>query len=157
MESAGLVLGAIPLVLYAFDNYERCLGQVKDYWKYQSTLQTIRTHVFIQGEQLNVTLNGIGLTRPTRQELEEHLSEIYTKAKCDEFMAIIERMEALLARMMVSLDVDSSGKVNRRKDCWNMTDGSYSAQMDRYCSRKSKLGMAKSEAKLSSKGAPSLY
>ncbi|KAI1061026.1 hypothetical protein LB507_010093 [Fusarium sp. FIESC RH6] len=110
MESAGLVLGAIPLVLYAFDNYERCLGQVKDYWKYQSTLQTIRTHVFIQGEQLNVTLSGIGLIRPTRQELEEHLSEIYTKAKCDEFMAIIDRMEALLARMMVSLDVDSFGK-----------------------------------------------
>ena len=114
MESAGLVLGAIPLVLYAFDNYERCLGQVKDYWKYQSTLQTIRTHVFIQGEQLNVTLSGIGLTRPTRQELEEHLSGIYTKAKCDEFIAIIDRMEALLARMMVSLDVDSSGKVHNQ-------------------------------------------
>ncbi|KAH7174587.1 uncharacterized protein B0J16DRAFT_183258 [Fusarium flagelliforme] len=110
MEAAGLVLGAVSVVLYAFDNYERCLSQVKDYWKYQSTLQTIRTHVFIQGEQLNVTLSGIGLTRPTRQELEEHLTEIYTKGKCDEFMAIIDRMEALLAKMMASLDVDSSGK-----------------------------------------------
>ncbi|CAG7559855.1 unnamed protein product [Fusarium equiseti] len=110
METAGVVLGAIPLVLYTFDNYERCLGQINDYLRYQSTLQTIRTHVFIQGEQLNVTLSGIGLTRPTRQELEEHLSEIYTKAKCDEFMVIIDRMEALLAKMMVSLDVDSSGK-----------------------------------------------
>jgi hypothetical protein len=157
METAGLVLGAIPLVLYACDNYERCLGQVKDYWKYQSTLQTIRTHVFIQGEQLNVTLSGIGLTRPTRQELEDHLSEIYAKAKCDEFMAIIDRMEALLARMMVSLDVDSSGKVCRRKYYWNMTDGSYTAQMDRHCSRKSELGVAKSETKLPSKGASSFY
>jgi len=55
METAGVVLGAVPLVLYAFDNYERCLGQIDDYLRYQSTLQTIRTHVFIQGEQLNVT------------------------------------------------------------------------------------------------------
>lgn len=116
METAGLVLGAVPLVLYAFDNYARCLGQVKDYWKYESTLQMIRTHVFIQGRQLDATLNGIGLTRPTRQELEEHLSGIYGEEECDEFMAIIDRMEALLARMMFSLDIDSSGKVCDPKD-----------------------------------------
>ena len=115
MEAAGLVLGAIPLVLYAFDNYERCLGQAKDYWRYQSTLQTIRTHIFIQGKQLDVTLSGIGLTRPTRQELEEHLSEVCTEQECDEFMKIIDKMEALLAKMMVSLDVDSSGKVYHPK------------------------------------------
>jgi hypothetical protein len=111
METASFVLGAIPIILYAFDNYERCMGQIKDYWKYQSTLQTIRMHIFIQGEQLKVTLSGIGLVNPTRQELEDHLLEIYPKFKCDEFMGIIDRMESLLARMVANLDIDSSGKV----------------------------------------------
>lgn len=111
METASFVLSSIPIILYAFDNYERCSGQFKDYWKYQTTLQTIRTHVFIQGEQLNVTLSGIGLSNPSRRELEECLLESYPKPKCDEFMAIIDRIETLMASMMANLDIDGSGKV----------------------------------------------
>ncbi|KAF5680067.1 hypothetical protein FHETE_611 [Fusarium heterosporum] len=105
-----VVLGAIPIVLYALDNYERYMRPFKDYRKYELTLKTIRMNVFIQGEQLDITLNGIGLSKPTRQELEEHLLDLYSKAKCDEFMGIIDRIKSLLGRMMVSLDIDSSGK-----------------------------------------------
>jgi hypothetical protein len=111
MEVAGIVLGGIPVVLYALDNYHRCLQPAKDYWKYDSTLKTIRMNIFIQQEQLQLSLRNIGLERPTQQELQEHLLQLYPLAKCKEFLNIIVRMEEAVQRLTDNLDVDSQGKV----------------------------------------------
>ncbi|KAF4454297.1 hypothetical protein F53441_3171 [Fusarium austroafricanum] len=110
METASFVLSAVPIVLYALDNYQRCLRPLKDYWKYEPTLQTIRMNVFIQGEQLDATLRNIGLAKPTRLELKDHLQRLYPKSKCEEFMNIMDRMDILLNKMVENLEVDSSGK-----------------------------------------------
>ncbi|KAI0909370.1 hypothetical protein F4823DRAFT_594727 [Ustulina deusta] len=110
MEVAGLVLGGIPLILYAFDNYKRCLEPGKNYWRYESTLKMIRSHMFVQQEQLDVTLRNIGLVNPTRVELEQHLNGLYSKSKCGEFIAIIDNMEAIVRKTMDKLDIDMKGK-----------------------------------------------
>ncbi|KAI0188964.1 hypothetical protein EV127DRAFT_470925 [Xylaria flabelliformis] len=110
MEVAGLVLGGIPLLLYAFDNYKRCLEPGKNYWRYRSTLSTIRSHMFVQQEQLDVTLRNLGLVKPTRVELEQHLNQLYSKSKCTEFIAIIDDMEATVCKTMDKLDIDIKGK-----------------------------------------------
>ncbi|KAI0858308.1 hypothetical protein F4860DRAFT_527275 [Xylaria cubensis] len=110
MEVAGLVLGGIPLLLYAFDNYKRCLEPGKNYWRYRSTLSTIRSYMFVQQEQLDVTLRNIGLVKPTRVELEQHLNQLYSKSKCAEFIAIIDNMEATVCKTMDKLDIDMKGK-----------------------------------------------
>ncbi|KAJ3580542.1 hypothetical protein NPX13_g21 [Xylaria arbuscula] len=110
MEVAGLVLGGIPIVLYAFDNYKRCLEPGKNYWRYESTLSMIRSHVFVQQEQLDVTLRNIGLVNPTRVELELHLTKLYSTSKCVEFMAIIDNMETIVRKIMDKLDIDMKGK-----------------------------------------------
>ncbi|KAI1178528.1 hypothetical protein F4777DRAFT_100586 [Nemania sp. FL0916] len=110
MEVAGLVLGGIPILLYALDNYKRCLEPGKHYWEYQSTLSTIRSHMFIQQEQLDMTLRGIGLEKPTRAELEEHLSRRYSKSECASFLQITDHMEAAVRKIMNKLDIDVEGK-----------------------------------------------
>ncbi len=114
MEVAGLVLGGIPLILYAFDNYKRCLEPGKNYWRYESTLKMIRSHMFVQQEQLDVTLRNIGLVNPTRVELEQHLNGLYSKSKCGEFIAIIDNMEAIVRKTMDKLDIDMEGKVRQK-------------------------------------------
>ncbi len=112
MEVAGLVLGGIPLVLYALDNYHRCLNPAKDYWKYDSTLKIIRMNVFIQQEQLKVTLrNCVGLEKPSQKELQERLLQLYPRAKCQEFLNIILHMEHIVQKLMDTLEIDSMGKV----------------------------------------------
>ncbi|KAI1123241.1 hypothetical protein F5Y10DRAFT_252238 [Nemania abortiva] len=110
MEVAGLVLGGIPLLLYAFDNYKRYLEPGQSYWRYNSTLSTIRSHMFVQQEQLDVTLRNIGLVNPSRLELEQHLSELYPKSKCAELIAVIDNMEATVRKTMDKLDIDIQGK-----------------------------------------------
>ncbi|KAI1109199.1 hypothetical protein F5Y14DRAFT_433390 [Nemania sp. NC0429] len=110
MEVAGLVLGGIPILLYAFDNYKRCLAPGKHYWEYQSTLSTIRSHMFVQQEQLDMTLRDIGLVKPTRDELEQHLSKRYSKSECAHFLEIVDHMERAVRKTMDKLDIDMEGK-----------------------------------------------
>ncbi|KAK4458665.1 hypothetical protein QBC42DRAFT_276307 [Cladorrhinum samala] len=108
-ELAGLVLGGLPIVLYAIDNYHRCLQATTDYWRYESTLKLIRSHVFVQQQQLQITLRSIGLVDPTPSELEEHLRHRYPD-KFATFADIISRMERLLVKLLDKLDVDVQGK-----------------------------------------------
>ena len=56
MDVASFVLGALPVVLYALDNYQRCLQPAKNYWKYEITLEQIQQHVYLQQEQLEATM-----------------------------------------------------------------------------------------------------
>ncbi|KAI1497399.1 hypothetical protein F5X99DRAFT_24443 [Biscogniauxia marginata] len=110
MEVAGVVLGGIPIALYVLDNYKRCLDPARDYWRYKSTITTIRMNVFIQQEQLNIALRSIGLTKPSLQELQEHLRDLYPQKS--EFLSIIDRMEEVVAKLIEKLDVESTGKAS---------------------------------------------
>ena len=113
-EIAGLVLGGVPLAIAALENYQKCLQPARDYLKYESTLKLIRMNVFIQQEQLKVTLrNCVGLEQPTHYELQERLLQLYPTPKCQEFLSIILHMEALVSKLMDRLEIDSQGKVRR--------------------------------------------
>ena len=110
MEVAGVVLGGIPLVLYALDNYHRAWNPAKDYWQWGSTITTIRMNVFVQKQQLDTTLSNLNLHDPTRTELEDMLKQQYPD-KFHMFMQIIDEMERQVANLMEMLDIDAKGKV----------------------------------------------
>jgi len=123
MEVPAFVFGVLPVALYALDNYHRCLGPIKDYWKYKSTLRLIRSHIFLQQAQLDATMDRLGLTEPTEAQLRARLREGYPE-KCEDFMYILERMGKVLEGMMRDLDVDMTqylegGKVRESVSCTN--------------------------------------
>lgn len=111
MEVAGVVLGALPLTLYAIDNYHKCLQLTTDYLRFESTIKLMRGHIFVQQEQLHMTLRSIGLVNPTPPELEEHLRQLYPD-KYERFLDIIKHMESILTKLMDKLDIDPRGKVS---------------------------------------------
>lgn len=111
MEVAGIVLGAIPIIISAIDNYHRCLEATADAWRFESTIRLIRSHIFVQQQQLQITFRSLDLTNPTDYELEEVLRDRFP-TQCDAFLDIIRRMESLLAKLMDKLDIDAQGRVS---------------------------------------------
>jgi hypothetical protein len=105
----GLVLGGIPLVLWALGKYH---DPVKDCWHHGPTLSTLRDNIFVQQEQLNITLTNIGLYRPSPHELEQHLRSTYPH-KHKEFMSIIGHMDGVIKKLLNNLDIDVNGKVRK--------------------------------------------
>ena len=111
MEVVGIVLGGIPLVLWALDNYRRALNPAKDYWRYESTLNSISMNIFIQKEQLGVTFHNMGLQGDSLAEVEINLRRRYPD-KCDAFMNILAHMNGIVHRLMDKLCIDVEGKVS---------------------------------------------
>ncbi|KAK0736196.1 hypothetical protein B0T21DRAFT_411387 [Apiosordaria backusii] len=109
MEVAGVVLGSLPIILHAIDNYHRCVQATTDYWRYESTIKLIRNHVFVQQQQLQITLRSIGLVDPSPTELEEYIRYRYPD-KCDIFIDIVTHIHALLSKLMDKLDITPQGK-----------------------------------------------
>ncbi|KAK7403826.1 hypothetical protein QQX98_010397 [Neonectria punicea] len=119
MDVTGVVLGGIPIALYALDSYKRCLRGVHGVLGYEATLETFRRHIFIQKMQLEVTLQNIGLHAddgqlPTQVELKDHLQRLYPD-NCEKFMDILAQMEGILAKLLYKLNVDSQGKACSRR------------------------------------------
>lgn len=111
MEIVGVVLGGIPLVLWALDNYRKALNPAKDYWRYESTLNNIHMNIFIQKEQLGVTFHNMGLQGVTLAEIELNLRRRYPD-KCDTFMDILGHMDDIVHKLMDKLCIDIEGKIS---------------------------------------------
>lgn len=109
-EVAGLVLGGVPLVLYAVDNYQEWFDRGRKYVRYGELLQDIKDDIFIQQEQLCLTFELLGLYEPDYKELGERLQALYP-GKYTQFMRIIRRMEAAVVQLMSKLEIDAKGKV----------------------------------------------
>ncbi|ETS85803.1 hypothetical protein PFICI_03828 [Pestalotiopsis fici W106-1] len=109
MEVAGLVLGALPLILSAIESYDTVAQLSKNYWHYESILHDIRLQVFAQDEQLRRTLKLINLVDPTQQNLEMQLRRRFPE-KHENYLDIIRQMDKIAAQMMKKMELDSRGK-----------------------------------------------
>jgi hypothetical protein len=106
-EITGLVLGGIPLVLWALEQYHE---PVKSYYKYDMTLSTLRNNIFVQQQQLHITLGLIGLDKPNITELRECIEEKYPSQRT-EFLSIIGHMDKITKGLLDKLEIDMNGKV----------------------------------------------
>ena len=106
-EIAGVVLGGIPIALWAFDRYRE---PVESYCKYDMTLSTLQDNIFIQQQQLRTTLGLIGLDQPCFHEVQEWIREKYP-SRHEEILSIVAQMDRVTKSLLDKLEVDTNGKV----------------------------------------------
>lgn len=107
-EAAGLVLGGIPLIIWALEKYAEPL---EAFANYRTSIESLRASLVLQIKQFRSTLSSLGLgTEPSRQELQDCF---YTKFPdtSHELIFIVQHMESLIGWLMKKLDIDFTGKV----------------------------------------------
>ncbi|KAL9616955.1 MAG: hypothetical protein Q9160_008225 [Pyrenula sp. 1 TL-2023] len=114
-EVTGLVLGGIPVVLWALEQYRE---SVKSYWKYEESIMTLRDQLFVQREQLQATLNRLGLHGPSNDELQRILALIYPDdpEKRSIFLSIIRKMDLIILDLMQKLEINQGGQAREQFD-----------------------------------------
>ncbi|KAF1952833.1 hypothetical protein CC80DRAFT_596261 [Byssothecium circinans] len=111
MEIAGVVLGAVPIILYTLENYQRAWGPVKGIRDWGETIETMKLQIFLQKQQLHATLGVLDLEATdniTMAEIEAAL-QISHPNKHTEFMEIIRQMDTLMNEMAKDLVPDAQG------------------------------------------------
>ena len=131
VEVIGLILGGLPLVISAVEHYRDGLHPLKDYFRYDNTLKTLRTRLRIQQDLFEGTLQRL---------LSDDVSDLQAKAlfpnadnlvdlklwgtktvddllhrrlgaKYGNFMDVVREMEAVMQNLMEGLDFDIEEKV----------------------------------------------
>lgn len=111
-EVAGLVLGAIPIAIWALEKYQE---PYEAYTSYHNTINTLKANLHIQKMHLDATLQGLGLRDPTPEELRDCLVRRFPERHQD-LLFIIGKMDDLTAELMEGLMVDINCKVSPRTD-----------------------------------------
>ncbi|KAI1172747.1 hypothetical protein F4777DRAFT_560380 [Nemania sp. FL0916] len=115
MDAASLALGALPIAIRAIENYQQGLRIIDNYNNYTQTLAGIRRNLKWQQNQLQATLEGIGLSNPKFDEVQERLRQI--KPDCyEDFIDVLQHMGRMMESLLDKLDIDFDGKPR-----WNDT------------------------------------
>ncbi|RSL56990.1 hypothetical protein CEP54_008524 [Fusarium duplospermum] len=105
-EVAGLVLGAIPIAIWALEKYAEPFETHQNYY---ISIQTLRADLTMQKSQLEITLRNIGLENPSVDELQECLSAKFPSIHQD-LVVIIKAMDERASKLLGDLDIDCNGK-----------------------------------------------
>lgn len=106
-EAAGLVLGGIPLAIWALEKYAEPL---EVYRNYHNVVSTLHANLILQKRQLETTLVNIGLENPSAVELQECFKAKFPDIH-RELIFIIERMDESTGQLLKDLNIDTNGKV----------------------------------------------
>jgi hypothetical protein len=107
-EVTGLVLGGIPLAIWALEKYAEPL---EAFHKYRISIETFRTDLILQNRQLQTTFCNIGLGKePSSEELRECFDTKFPGIS-RELLSIIQRMDRAITSLMKNLDIDVNEKV----------------------------------------------
>jgi hypothetical protein len=108
-EVAGLVLGAIPIAIWAFEKYQEPFIA---YTKYDNAINTLKNNLQIQKTILDDTLGRMGPEDPTPEELSDCFVRRFPD-RDEQLLFIVRQMDSLAAELMEGLMVDVNGKVSR--------------------------------------------
>ncbi|KAI8685161.1 hypothetical protein NCS57_00184600 [Fusarium keratoplasticum] len=105
-EVAGLVLGGIPIAIWALEKYAEPFETHQNYYV---AIQTLRADLTMQKSQLEITLRNIGLENPSVDELQECLGAKFPGIHQD-LIVIIKAMDERTSKLLRDLDIDINGK-----------------------------------------------
>ena len=131
VEITGLILGALPLAIAAIEHYQDGLKPLQIYFRYDSTLRSLRTRLRIQKDLFEGTLQRLLIDDLSDSQIETLFPDtghavdlslwrtdgIEAKLqnrlgdKYENFLAVTGEMEALMRRLTRKLDVDIDQKV----------------------------------------------
>ena len=107
-EVAGLVLGGIPLAIWALDKYAE---PFEAFHNYRLSIETLKTDLTLQRWQLQTTLANIGLgNEPSVEELRECFNTKFPGIS-RELIFVVENMGNVTATLLRNLDIDFNQKV----------------------------------------------
>jgi hypothetical protein len=134
VEIAGLVLGAMPLVIRALESYRKGLNPLLDYFHYNTTLTKLRIRLNIQHVLFEDHLKRLLLSEsspaeiealfydpnePSRialwgsKEVEQKLRKKLSQQQFKTFMDVLQEMDGVMKKLMDNLDIDMKGKVRK--------------------------------------------
>jgi hypothetical protein len=129
LETAGVVLGALPLIISALEHYAEGVRTAKRFWQYKSELRSlilqIRTEREIFVNTLERLLTGIIHIGRIAEYLNHPGGELWQNPDLDVklqqrlrgshevYVDNVRGMNASLRKMMDKLALDSKGKVRR--------------------------------------------
>ncbi|KAJ5173649.1 uncharacterized protein N7500_001580 [Penicillium coprophilum] len=108
-DIAGLVLGGIPIAIWALEKY---VEPFEAFHNYRISIETFRTALIFQNRQLQTTLCNLGLDNdPSREELRQCFDTKFPSIS-RELIYIVQRMDDVTAALLKSLDIDINEKSN---------------------------------------------
>ena len=106
-EIAGLLLGGIPIAIWALEKYS---APWETYHDYGRAMGSLLAQLTIQQKMLQKTFENIGLETPSKDELRERFHREYPDI-AEELLVIVNEMEILIAGLLENLRVDVNKKV----------------------------------------------
>jgi hypothetical protein len=114
MEVAGVVLGAIPVTIYALDRYQDICEKTRAIRHWKETIGTLKCDIFLQKEQLSVTLRNAGIElrdQTTTADIEDVLRSTHP-TQCDDIIHILQNMNNMMDGIAKNLIPDIQGPVS---------------------------------------------
>ncbi|TGJ82728.1 hypothetical protein E0Z10_g6058 [Xylaria hypoxylon] len=106
-ELAGLVLGGLPLAIWALEKYSE---PFETFHRYRTTIESFRSQIIIQNYQLEKTLSNIGLGKnASREELQKGFEAKFPQIS-RELIFIVRQMDEVTMELIKSLDVSIDTK-----------------------------------------------
>ncbi|KAJ5519016.1 hypothetical protein N7453_001438 [Penicillium expansum] len=107
-EIASLVLGGLPIAIWALEKY---MEPLQAFHNYRTSIETFRTNLILQNRQLQTTLCNLRLdNEPSREELRKFFDTKFSSIS-HELIFIVQRMDDVTAGLLKSLDINVNGKV----------------------------------------------
>ncbi|KAF3002673.1 hypothetical protein E8E13_009709 [Curvularia kusanoi] len=137
MEVAGVVLGGIPLIIAALENYRKCAAIFDDFANHEALLNRKRNYLWLQKEQLEATLRYIGFEISYKDDpdgrslkaIAAHLRLAYSHdpSKSERFVAIIQHMDEISLRVASILN---GGSANMSLIAWKTVEMTVNLEKD---------------------------
>ncbi|KAI1822192.1 hypothetical protein F4861DRAFT_515561 [Xylaria intraflava] len=117
-EVAGLVLGALPIAIWALEKYSEAF---ETFHRYRTTIESFRSQLIIQQYQLEKTLSNLGLGKnASKEELQECFEAKFPQIS-HELLFIVRQMDDIAIELGKSLEVDINAEQDQALDKiqWN--------------------------------------